>query len=284
MKRCCGSTGSDNNCKRKDGKTFSLPRKFSKGKCKNPKGFTMKSSCAPYKYCSNRSSKRSSRGGNNKQSKNTKKRVLLPKLRPINNKNVKHKYKLSDPQNKRILAIDEGIRDEVKKTGKTLKKAAISKKGRFNILRIYRKNKRPQECKKITSDMKYIDKKYGLGKTTNICKNKTGGKKNFLYNPDNPKKSFDVYIDKNPKDTIPIKYKTLDDVKSTIKKLESLYKNNKYPHKRIWQVGMIMRVRLESLKSKKPQQYKLANKYFKHLSKRSKIKNESDRKKFVFKL
>ena len=44
-------------------------------------------------------------------------------------------------------------------------------------------------------------------------------KKEFLFNPDNPKKSFDVYIDKNPKDTIPIKYKTLDDVKNTIKKL-----------------------------------------------------------------
>ena len=284
MKSCCSSTGNDSNCKRKDGKSFSLPRKFGKSKCKNPKGFTMRSSCAPYKYCS--------KGGkhSSKRSKNTKKRVLLPKLRPINDKNVKHKYKLSDPQSKRILAINEGIRDEVKKTGKTLKKAAISKKGRFNILRIYRKNKRPQECKKITSDMKYIDKKYGLGKTINICKdnktsvNKTGGKKDFLYNPDNPKKSFDVYIDKNPKDTIPIKYKTLNDVKSTIKKLESLYKNGKYTHKRIWQVGMIMKVRLESLKSKKPQQYKLANKYFKHLGKRSKIKNESDRKKFVFKL
>jgi len=35
----------------------------------------------------------------------------------------------------------------------------------------------------------------------------------------NPKKSFDVYIDKNPKDI-------------------------KYTHKRIWQVGMIMNVRL----------------------------------------
>lgn len=187
MKSCCGSTSNDISCKRKDGKTFSLPRKFGKSKCKNPKGFTMKSSCAPYKYCSNRSNKHSKKGGNhsnkrsskssNKRSKkNTKKRVLLPKLRPINNKNVKHKYKLSDSQNKRILAIDEGIRDEAKKTGKTLKKAAISKKGRFNILRIYRKNKQPQECKRITSDMKYIDKKYGLGKTTNICKdNKTGG-------------------------------------------------------------------------------------------------------------
>ena len=112
-----------------------------------------------------RSSKRSKRS-----SKRTKKRILLPKLKPINNKNVKHKYKLSDPQNKRILAINEGINMEAKKIGKTIRKAAISKKGRFNILRIYRKNKRPQECKKITSDMKYIDKKYKLGDTKNICK------------------------------------------------------------------------------------------------------------------
>ena len=28
----------------------------------------------------------------------------------------------------------------------------------------------------------------------------------FLFNPNNPDKSFDVYIDKNPKDTISIKY------------------------------------------------------------------------------
>ena len=55
-------------------------------------------------------------------------------------------------------------------------------------------------------------------------KNKT---KKFLYNPNNPKKSFDVYIDKNPKDTIHIKYKTLNDVKDTINKLERLYKNKK---------------------------------------------------------
>ena len=38
-----------------------------------------------------------------------------------------------------------------------------------------------------------------------------------------PDKSFDVYIDKNPKDTIPIKYATLEDVKRTIDKLETLY-------------------------------------------------------------
>ena len=47
-------------------------------------------------------------------------------------------------------------------------------------------------------------------------------RKCFLFNPDNPKKSFDVYIDKNPKDTINIKYKTLEDVKNTIKKIRKI--------------------------------------------------------------
>ena len=99
-----------------------------------------------------------------------KKTLKLPKLRPINYKNRKYRYKLKDPASKRKLAIDEGIQIEAKKKGKTLKKAAISSKGRFNILRIYRKNKKSKECRRITNDMKYIDRKYGLGKTNDICK------------------------------------------------------------------------------------------------------------------
>jgi hypothetical protein len=109
--------------------------------------------------------------------------------------------------------------------------------------------------------------------------NKT--RKQFLFNPDDPKKSFDVYIDKNPKDTIPIRYKTVDDVKDTIQKLERLYKAKKYPHKRIWQVGMIMKVRLEVLKDKKPKEYKLAKKYFNFLSARTKLP-EAERYKSTF--
>ena len=121
---------------------------------------------------------------------------------------------------------------------------------------------------------------------------KKRNKKQFLYNPDDPSKSFDVYIDKNPKDTIPIKYTTVKDVKDTIKKLERLYKTKKYPHKRIWQVGMIMKVRLEAMlkhKTKKypnakkvRQRFNLANKYFKFLGNRSKKKSFEDRKKNVF--
>jgi len=124
-----------------------------------------------------------------------------------------------------------------------------------------------------------------------VKKRKT--KKTFLYNPNNPKKSFDVYIDKNPADTISIKYKTIKDVKNTIKKLEKLYKTKKYQHKRIWQVGMIMKVRLEAIKKHKKNKYKkvkdiykryrLSEKYFKFLGKRTKKKSFNERTKLTFK-
>mgnify|MGYP003664691313 FL=1 len=176
MKSCCSNfSKKDKICFRSDTKVFNLPRKFTRKQCQNIKGFSMRSSCAPFQFC-------------NKESK--------------------------------YLG------------GKTYKKRE---------------------------------------------------KKQFLYNPNNPKKSFDVYIDKNPKDTINIKYKTLEDVQNTIKHLEKLYKNNKYSHKRIWQVGMIMYVRLKVLKNKKPEEYNLAKKYFKFLGKRTKIKNDLERKKFNFK-
>ena len=110
---------------------------------------------------------------------------------------------------------------------------------------------------------------------------KSKTRKQFLYNPNNPKKSFDVYIDKNPKDTISIKYTTTEDVRNTIDKLEKLYKSKKYSHKRIWQVGMIMMVRLKVLKNKKPQQYNLAKKYFDFLGNRTKL-NDKERYETIF--
>jgi hypothetical protein len=97
------------------------------------------------------------------------------------------------------------------------------------------------------------------------------------------KQKFDVYIDADPSDTIPIRYTTVEDVKNTIKKLEKLYKTKRYPHKRIWQVGMILKVRLEVLKKTKPEQYKLAEKYFKFLGKRTKL-NEEERYKLTLTL
>ena len=131
-----------------------------------------------------------------------------------------------------------------------------------------------------------------LKKKTKNRINKKKQTKKFFFNPNNKEKSFDVYIDKNPNDTIPIKYTTIDDVVNTIKKLEYLYKNNKYSHKRIWQVGMILKVRLEVLYKYRNTKYKnikniygrykLAKKYFIFLSKRSKEKSEIQRKKMIF--
>jgi hypothetical protein len=129
--------------------------------------------------------------------------------------------------------------------------------------------------------MKNITRKILKKKHKSQSTNKRETKKQFLFNPEDPNKSFDVYIDKNPKDTIHIKYTTIEDVKNTIAKLEQLYKNKKYSHKRIWQVGMIMYVRLKVLRAKKPQQYALANKYFLFLGKRTKLADK-DRYKLSF--
>ena len=169
------------------------------------------------------------------------------------------------------------------------------KKARFNVLRMYRKNNDKKGCKNLTKDMIYLDKKYNLGKTKKICGGgvKSTHKKQFLYNPNDPKRSFDVYIDKDPSDTISIKYTTINDVKKTIKKLERLYKTKKYSHKRIWQVGMIMKVRMEAMKKHKKtlykkaknvrERYNLSKKYFKFLGERSKAKTFKERKQMIFK-
>jgi len=118
--------------------------------------------------------------------------------------------------------------------------------------------------------------------TKTKAKTKEKTKKQFLYNPKNPKKSLDLFSNENPNDTIHIKYTTLEDVKSTIDKLEKLYKDKKYSHKRIFQVGMIMKLRLELLKNKKQEQYELANKYYNFLKRRTKL-NDEDRYTFLFK-
>ncbi len=52
MKNCCNHKANDKICIRKsDKKTFKMPREFSRKKCRKPRGFTMKASCAPYKDC-----------------------------------------------------------------------------------------------------------------------------------------------------------------------------------------------------------------------------------------
>jgi len=106
-------------------------------------------------------------------------------------------------------------------------------------------------------------------------KTKTKKKENLFF------KNYDLYSDANPSDTIRIKYKTLDDVKNTINKLEKLYKSNKYKHNRIVQVANVMTQRLRVINDK-DKRFKLSKKYFEFLKKRTKL-NENDRKKLLFK-
>jgi len=89
-----------------------------------------------------------------------------------------------------------------------------------------------------------------------------------------------LYSDANPRDTIRIKYSTLDDVKDTIKKLEKLYKSGKYPHNRISQVVNVMTQRLRVID--KDNRFKLSNKYFDFLKMRTREKNDDKRKKMIF--
>ena len=118
-------------------------------------------------------------------------------------------------------------------------------------------------------------------------------KSEFLYHPDNPDKSFNVYVNKNPKNTINIKYKTLEDTLTTIKKLEKLYKSKKYSHKRISQVAMILKVRLGVIQKHKKTLYKksknvkkrynISKKYYDFLKERTKKKSFRERKSLKFK-
>ena len=150
--------------------------------------------------------------------------------------------------------------------GKTRAVYSIKKKfkNRLKTVYYYRTNKDGKSRKIYIKKPSDYSKKYSK----------------YRYNKGSKSKSFDVYLDKNPKDTISIKYKTLSDVKTTIKKLERLFKSGKYTHKRIWQVGMIMYVRLRAMKGKQKQKA-LAKRYYKFLGKRTKQKGKNKKETFM---
>ena len=159
----------------------------------------------------------------------------------------------------------------------------MKKKGKFFIKGkervVYSITKKVRNRKKTI--YYYRINKNGISKKVYIKKPKDYSNKysSYRYNKGSKSKSFDVYLDKNPKDTIPIKYKTLSDVKSTIRKLEKLFKSGKYTHKRIWQVGMILHVRLRAMKGKRKEKA-LAKKYFNFLRKRTKQKGKNKKETF----
>ena len=109
----------------------------------------------------------------------------------------------------------------------------------------------------------------------------TPTKKNLFF------QNYDLYSDANPKDTVRIKYDTLENVKNTIDKLEKLYKSGKRPHNRIVQIANVMTQSLRVIKDTNPKinkgRFELSKKYFEFLKDRTKFKKDKERKNLVFK-
>lgn len=143
-----------------------------------------------------------------------------------------------------------------------------------------------QFCKNINSKSKKGTRN-NKGKKTSPKKRLSSPKKEFLFNKNNPKKSFDVYIDKNPSDTIEMKYTTLNDVKKTIRNLERIYKKGEKPHTRITKNAMILGVRLRVINEKTGKgadRLELAKRYSNFLKERTKVKGDKERMKMKFKI
>ena len=92
------------------------------------------------------------------------------------------------------------------------------------------------------------------------------------------KSGYDLYSDKNPKDTVRIKYKTVQDIKDTIKQTEELYKKGKITHQRNFQIYNVMVQRLRVIKEKHGDnknlnidaRYKTAKQHLETIKKRTK--------------
>tara|TARA_R100000734_G_C3302267_1_gene92807 strand:- start:115 stop:450 length:336 start_codon:yes stop_codon:yes gene_type:complete len=96
--------------------------------------------------------------------------------------------------------------------------------------------------------------------------------------------NYDLYSDANPKDTIRIKYKTLQEVKDTINRLERLYKSKKITHSRNVMIVNVMTQRLRVIVKnfdKGKDRFNLSKRYFEFLKKRTKLK-ENERYKIKF--
>ena len=92
-----------------------------------------------------------------------------------------------------------------------------------------------------------------------------------------------LYTDEDATNSVPIKFSNINDVKQTIRKLESLYKSGKRPHVRISQIAQVLEQRTRFMKGKKKEN-ELAKRYTSFLKERTKKKSEQERKKLTFKL
>ena len=151
-------------------RSWSMPEISTGGKRSKKKVTKRRSNTKKSGRKNTKKSRSSKKTKKSRKGKNTK--LVKISLRKIGKKNVRHHYTLDATSKKRHMAIAEGVNMEAKKTNRTRKQAAVAKKARLNVLRMYRKNNNPKQCNIITRDMEHMDRKYGLGKTVNICKKK----------------------------------------------------------------------------------------------------------------
>ena len=103
------------------------------------------------------------------------------------------------------------------------------------------------------------------------------------------KSGYDLFSDKNPDESIRVKYDTIKNLKNTLKMLERVYKRKLYNHTRIVQVANIIVQRLRVIKKNNKKgnineiktRLNLAERYFDFLKGRTKL-NDKLRYKLVF--
>lgn len=157
------------------------------------------------------------------------------------------------------------------KHGRGSRKPSRKKSKRRVKSRRYSRNKKLTRPKKMSKSPKKSRKK---------SKSKRKGSRKKSKNRHHTKKkrktyfkNYDLYSDANPKDTIRIKYDTVENTRKTIRKLESLRKNKRYTHARIVQVANVMTQRLRVIYDKTGKaktRYDMSKRYFEKLKKISK--------------
>ena len=92
-----------------------------------------------------------------------------PRRIPLNTEGIIGQYRLEDPRSVRRAALKRRVDALCRKRARS--KAVHSVKKRLNVLRIYRKDKQPRHCRRITEDMRYLDRIYKVqGTTRQICR------------------------------------------------------------------------------------------------------------------
>ena len=109
MVSCCSHKKQEKTCKRKsDGKVFNLPRRFSRKKCMEKiKGFTMRSSCAPYLECKKNKNKIKNKPSNKTKENN------MQFIKALLNKNANQDIKDNKGGTPLIIAIYNNHSDDL---------------------------------------------------------------------------------------------------------------------------------------------------------------------------